>query len=135
MSFYEFDLLVKRDVIPVLILKNPRMTNSGSPNHYSVTSRMLFDSLNVCHTPYIAIANHGYFYCLFDFCNCIPICLAEKKLRSRSSVYGNERSAIVFENSGYFQIISGLIVPSQSNLAGYGNAQNLSEFTKNTANL
>src|SRR3989339_1314372 len=128
MSFYEFCLLVKRDVIPVLVLKNPWMANSGSPNHYPVASRMLFDSLNVCHTLYIAIANYWYLYCLFNLCNCIPISLAEKKLRSRSTMHGNKRSSVVFKNSSYFQIITRLIIPSQSNLAGYGDAQNLSEF-------
>src|SRR3990172_3983015 len=118
MSFYEFDLLMKRDLMPVLILENPRMANSGSPNHYPIATCMTFDSLNVCHAFYITIANNGYLYCLFDFCNCIPICLAEKELRPCASVYGNERGAIVFENSGYFQIIARFVIPSQSNLTG-----------------
>src|SRR3989304_4586219 len=106
MSFYEFYLLVKRDVIPILVLKNPWMTNSGAPNHHPVTSCVSFYFLYVFHAFYVTIANNGYLYCLFDFCNCIPISLAEKKLRSRSTMHGNERSSVVFKNSSYFQIIA-----------------------------
>src|SRR3972149_2012363 len=106
MPFDEFNLLMKRDLIPVLVLKNPRMANSGSPNHYPVATCMKFDSFNVFHAFYITIANNGYLYCLLDFCNCIPICLAEKELRSCATVYCDERGAVVFENSGYFQIIA-----------------------------
>src|SRR3990167_3706084 len=106
MSFYEFYLLVKRDVIPILVLKNPWMTNSGAPNHHPVTSCVSFYFLYVFHAFYVTIANDRYLYGLFDLCNCIPIGLAEKELRSCATVYGNECGAIVFKNLGYFQIIA-----------------------------